>query len=68
MLFIGKFSWFNHIFKVLSIYFKATGQVSHVTKAICQSNNVLLFLFRKYLAENLVNVSEDNIERLLTSF
>ena len=45
------------------------GQVGHVKKnyMLIQPYEIT-FLFIKYLAQNLVNVSEDNKERLLTSF
>ena len=45
------------------------GQAGHVTNIIKHLQPCkITFLFIKYLAQSLVNVSEDNMERLLTSF
>ena len=43
-------------------------QAGHVTKIMLIQPCKITSLFIKYLAQSLVNVSEDNKERLLTSF
>ena len=44
------------------------GQLGHVAKIMLIQRCKITFIFIKYPAQNLINVSEDNKEHLLTLF